>query len=219
MRVAVTGAAGRIGRVVHRGLANLGHQIIAMDVAPADDIRHVDVRDTAALVPLLRGCAGVVHLAANPNETSFEEALDSHLRLTHSVLEAMLAAGVPRIVYASSNHAVGFTPRAPNVTVETRARPDSFYGFGKASSEALCSLYHDRHGLAIACLRIGSFRTRPGNRRELSTWLSIAIVSVLRPLDWRVSELRKCLQRLTLGSGLMGSPPRGWARQPGRATR
>ena len=54
MRVAVTGAAGRIGRVVHRGLADRGHQVIAMDVAPADDVQHVDVRDTAALVPLLR---------------------------------------------------------------------------------------------------------------------------------------------------------------------
>ena len=172
MQVAVTGAAGRIGWVVHRGLADRGHQIIAMDVAPADDVRHVDVRDTAALVPLLRGCAGVVHLAANPNETSFEEALDSHLRLTHSALEAMLAAGVPRIVYASSNHAVGFTPRVPMVGAGTRHRPDTFYGVGKAACEALCSLYADRHGLAAVCLRIGTFADRPRTRRDLSTWLS-----------------------------------------------
>jgi uronate dehydrogenase len=123
-------------------------------------------------VPLLRGCAGVVHLAANPNETSFEEALDSHLRLTHSVLEAMLAAGVPRIVYASSNHAVGFTPRVPMVGAGTRHRPDTFYGVGKAACEALCSLYADRHGLAAVCLRIGTFADRPRTRRDLSTWLS-----------------------------------------------
>jgi len=172
MRVAVTGAAGRIGRVVHRGLGDRGHQVIAMDVARADDVQHVDVRDTAALVPLLRGCAGVVHLAANPNETSFEEALDSHLRLTHSVLEAMLAAGVPRIVYASSNHAVGFTPRVRMVGADTRHRPDTFYGVGKAACEALCSLYADRHGLAAVCLRIGTFADRPRTRRDLSTWLS-----------------------------------------------
>ena len=58
------------------------------------------------------------------------------------------------------------------LAVDTRARPDTFYGFGKAASEALCSLYHDRHGLTVACLRIGSFRDRPTTRRHLSTWLS-----------------------------------------------
>ena len=56
--------------------------------------------------------------------------------------------------------------------VDTRARPDTFYGFGKAACEGLCSLYHDRHGLTVACLRIGSFRDRPTTRRHLSTWLS-----------------------------------------------
>jgi uronate dehydrogenase len=172
MRVAVTGAAGRIGRVVHRGLADAGHQVVAMDTIPADDVEKVDVADSAALVPLLAGCAAVVHLAANPGETGFEESFDAHLRLTHSVLEAMLAAGVPRIVYASSNHAVGFTPRAPMVGVDTRPRPDTFYGVGKAACEALCSLYVDRHGLAAVCLRIGTFADAPRTRRDLSTWLS-----------------------------------------------
>ena len=80
--------------------------------------------------------------------------------------------GVGRIVYASSNHAVGFTPREPMLPVGTPARPDSFYGLGKVAGEALCSLYHDRHGIAVACLRIGSFRERPTTRRHLSTWLS-----------------------------------------------
>jgi len=60
------------------------------------------------------------------------------------------------------------------VDVDTRPRPDSFYGFGKAAAEGLCSLYHDRHGLDVAYLRIGSFRDRPTTRRLLSTWLSVA---------------------------------------------
>jgi uronate dehydrogenase len=172
VRVAVTGAAGRIGRVLHPGLADRGHDVIALDVAPADGVEAVDVGDSAALVPLLNGCDAVVHLAAKPNETTLEEALDTHLRVTHGVLEAMLTADVNRIVYASSNHAVGFTPRAPMVTVDTRPRPDTFYGVGKVACEAMCSLYVDRHGLSAACLRIGSFRDRPRSRRELSTWLS-----------------------------------------------
>ena len=118
------------------------------------------------------GADAVVHLAAIAAETDFSTAVDSHIVLTHRVLEAAVTHQVRRVVYASSNHAVGFTPRTPMLTVDTRARPDSFYGFGKAACEALCSLYHDRHGLEVACLRIGSFRDRPTTRRHLSTWLS-----------------------------------------------
>jgi uronate dehydrogenase len=172
MRVAVTGAAGRIGRVVHPGLADLGHDIVGIDLVDAPGVRPVDVRDTTALVPLLQGCDAVVHLASIAGETTFEVALDTHLRVTHSVLEAMLLAGVPRIVYASSNHAVGFTPRETMAGVVTRLRPDTFYGVGKAACETLCSLYVDRHGIEAGCLRIGSFGDRPRSRRELSTWLS-----------------------------------------------
>ena len=108
----------------------------------------------------------------SPQRPTSTTAVDSHIGLTHRVLEAAVAHRVRRVVYASSNHAVGFTPRTPMLAVDARARPDSFYGFGKAACEALCSLYHDRHGLAVACLRIGSFRDRPTTRRHLSTWLS-----------------------------------------------
>ena len=172
MRVAVTGAAGRIGRVAHPGLGKLGHEVVAMDIAPADGVESVDIGDSAALGPLLRGCEAVVHFAADPGETSFDGALNSHLRLTHSVLEAMRNVGVPRLVYASSNHAVGFTPRTELLSAQTRVRPDTFYGFGKAATEALCSLYADRYGIATACLRIGTFADRPQSRRDLSIWLS-----------------------------------------------
>jgi uronate dehydrogenase len=115
----------------------------------------------------------VVHLAAIAAETDFETAIDSHLRLTHRVLEHARTADVGRVVYASSNHAVGFVPRTELVRSDARPRPDSFYGVGKAAAEALCSYYHDRYRIAVACLRIGSFRDVPTTRRHLSTWLSV----------------------------------------------
>jgi uronate dehydrogenase len=174
VRVALAGAAGRIGRVVRTGLAARGHEVLALDVARADGVVSVDVGDTAALSPLLAGYDAVVHLASSAGETSFETALDTHLRVTHSVLEAMRSARVPRLVYASSNHAVGFSPRADRVSVDIRPRPDTFYGVGKAGCEALCSLYVDRYRFQIACLRIGSFEEIPQTRRHLSTWLSPA---------------------------------------------
>ncbi|HEU4842588.1 MAG TPA: NAD(P)-dependent oxidoreductase [Ilumatobacteraceae bacterium] len=178
MRVTITGAAGSIGRCLVGGLTAAGHDVRGIDRVPldgrfADRVVVADIAtDDGALDDVLAGADAVVHLAAIAAETDFATALDTHVRLTHRVLEAMVSGGVGRIVYASSNHAVGFTPRAASLPVATRARPDSFYGVGKAAAEALCSLYHDRHGTAVACLRIGSFRDRPTTRRHLATWLS-----------------------------------------------
>jgi uronate dehydrogenase len=91
---------------------------------------------------------------------------------TGVLLDAMVAHDVTRIVYASSNHAVGFTPRTDVVDEQAPPRPDTFYGVGKVAAEALLRLYVDRYGLdAVAC-RIGSFGERPENTRGLSIWLS-----------------------------------------------
>jgi uronate dehydrogenase len=178
VRVAVTGAAGRIGRCLLSGLTAAGHDVHGIDVVGVEEpwagrVVVADVGgDDAALASVLAGADAVVHLAAVSAESDFTTALHTHLELTHHVLEAARAHDVRRVIYASSNHAVGFTPRAAMVPVETRARPDSFYGVGKAAAEALCSLYHDRYGLDVAILRIGTFRDRPTSLRHLSTWLS-----------------------------------------------
>jgi len=178
VEVLVTGAAGRIGRVLLGGLAATGHDVRGLDSVAADEpwadrLVVADLAtDDAALDAAVAGTDAVVHLAAIAEETELGTALASHVGLAHRVLEAMRRHGVGRIVYASSNHAVGFTPRQPMLPIGTRARPDTFYGLGKVAGEGLCSLYHDRHGIAAACLRIGSFRERPTTRRHLSTWLS-----------------------------------------------
>lgn len=178
MKVAITGAAGSIGRVLLEGLTAAGHEVRGIDVVAADGpladrVTVADIgADDDALERVLTGGDAVVHLAAVPHESDFETALDTHVRLTHRVLTAATDAGVRRVVYASSNHAVGFTPRSERVDDTIRPRPDTYYGMGKVAAEALCSLWHDRFGTQIACLRIGSFLDRPGNRRNLATWLS-----------------------------------------------
>ena len=218
MRVAITGAAGRIGRCLMPGLAGAGHDVRGIDVVRpdeswADRVIVADLgSDDAALTKVLTDADAVVHLAAIAGETDFATALDTHLRLTHRVLEGARAHGVGRVVYASSNHAVGFTPRESMVPIDTRPRPDTYYGFGKAAAEALCSLFHDRHGLAVACLRIGSFREQPTTRRELSTWLS--------PGD-AIRLVNACLQTANLGFaviyGISKNTRRWWDDAPGRA--
>jgi len=217
MRVAVTGAAGHIGRCLMAGLADAGHDVRGIDLvrpdeAWADRVVVADVgTDDAALTEVLTGSDAVVHLAAIATETDFETALDTHVRLAYRVLERARDLDVGRVVYASSNHAVGFTPHAPMVETGTRIRPDGNYGVGKAAVEALCSLYHDRHGLAVACLRIGSFRERPTSRRELSTWLSYG--DAVRLVD-------ACLRTPDLGFavvyGISNNTRAWWDLEPGR---
>jgi uronate dehydrogenase len=214
MRIAMTGAAGRIGRCLTDGLSSVGHEVRGVDLVAAGggvivaDLAH----DDAALARVMDGADAVVHLAAVAAETDFATAVDSHIGLTHRVLEAAVVHRVPRVVYASSNHAVGYTPRVEMLPVDTRARPDTFYGFGKVACEALCSLYHDRHALTIACLRIGSFRARPTSRRHLSTWLS--------PGD-AVRLVDACLRSPGLGFsilyGISGNTRAWWDLSPARA--
>jgi uronate dehydrogenase len=80
---------------------------------------------------------------------------------------------VPRVIYASSNHAVGFTPRSEfPVPDYAFPAPDTYYGVAKVTGEALAALYHYRYGLDTICLRILTCYDKPPSVRSLSTWLS-----------------------------------------------
>ncbi len=179
MRVLVTGAAGSIGQVVTAGLTRLGHDVVALDrVRRTDGYEgnwHVaDCADPVAVSTVVGSeqLDGVVHLAGHPDEASLADSITSHTVTTAALLEAMVEHSVNRFVYASSNHAVGQTPRTALVSTDVRPRPDTFYGVGKVAAEALMSLYADRYGLDVVSCRIGSFGSQPQSVRQLSTWLS-----------------------------------------------
>jgi uronate dehydrogenase len=183
VRVLVTGAAGSIGSVVCSGLFDRGHTVTGLDRVPelegfTGDWFTADCADPDAVDAVFAAIAkagqldAVVHLAGNPSESSLPEALESHVVTTAALLDAMVRHGVTRIVYASSNHAVGRTPAGELLTVDVRPRPDTFYGVGKVAGEALLSLYADRYGIDAVAARIGSFLPQPESRRALSTWLS-----------------------------------------------
>ncbi|CAM3617801.1 NAD-dependent epimerase/dehydratase family protein [Nocardioides zeicaulis] len=180
MRVLVTGAAGSLGRTICPGLVAAGHDVVGLDLVPAPDgttfaWHEADCADPDAVEAVLDAerLDAVVHLAGFPDEASLPTELTSHVVTTAALLDAMVAHRVPRIVYASSNHAVGRTPREEGVLTEhALPRPDTYYGVAKVAAEALLRLFVDRHGLdAVAC-RIGSFLEQPATVRGLSTWLS-----------------------------------------------
>ena len=183
MRVLVTGAAGSIGSVVCGGLVDRGHAVTGLDLVPepegftgpwfTGDCADADaVEAVFAALAKGGGLDAVVHLAGMPTEASLQEELASHVLTTAALLDAMVRHGVSRIVYASSNHAVGRTPRSDLLGLDARPRPDTFYGVAKVAAEGLLSLYVDRYGIDAVATRIGSFLPQPETVRGLSTWLS-----------------------------------------------
>ncbi|MER7767010.1 NAD(P)-dependent oxidoreductase [Kitasatospora sp. NPDC096140] len=178
--VLLTGAAGRIGTCLRESLPAYGYRLRCFDRLPVPgepDAIVADLQDAAALAAAMDGVDAVVHLAGIPGEAPFGDILAANIEGTYRLYDAARAAGVPRIVHASSNHAVGFTERPADgstVRVDTPQRPDTYYGLSKCFGENLASLYADRHGIETVSLRIGSFAPRPRSVRMLGTWLSPA---------------------------------------------
>jgi uronate dehydrogenase len=176
-RVLITGAAGEIGTVLRAGLAS-HYGLRLLDVRPCANIGAgeeaivADVGDVAAVTAATRGIDCIVHLAGVPREGPWDQILPRNIAGTYNVFEAARASGVKRVIFASSNHVIGFYRVGKQVDENLPIRPDSRYGVSKAFGEAVGRLYADKHGLSVACLRIGSFRDTPKNARELRTWIS-----------------------------------------------
>lgn len=174
--VLLTGAAGRIGSALAARLPDHGWLVRGFDRVATPGGIVGDVTSAADLDAAFAGVAAVVHLAGLPTEAPWPVIRAANIEGTFQVFEAARRAGVPRVVYASSNHAVGFTPLADDPTVrlpsDLAPRPDTLYGVSKVFGEALGRYYADRYGLRVACLRIGTFDDRPTHPRSLSTWLS-----------------------------------------------
>ena len=176
--VLLTGAAGYIGTLLRGGLPERGHALRCLDVVPVTDTRpgeeHLvaDTTDLAAVTAAAQGAGAVVHMAGISTESTWEAIRHANIDGTYVALEAARLAGVPRVVLASSNHATGMSPRVENAQTDAQPRPDTYYGVSKVTMEALGSLYVDRYGLDVVCLRIGSALPEPRAPRHLSTWLS-----------------------------------------------
>ncbi|MEU6572804.1 NAD(P)-dependent oxidoreductase [Streptomyces sp. NPDC046805] len=179
--VLLTGAAGGLGTLMRSLLPEYGYTLRLFDARPVagePDAITADLGDTDALREAVRGVDAIVHLAGISLEAPFEQILRSNIEGTYHLYEAARREGVARIVFASSNHAVGFTPvprdGTPLIPVGTPRRPDTFYGLSKSFGEDLAQLYWDRHGLETVSVRIGSCFPEPTSVRMLSIWLSPA---------------------------------------------
>jgi uronate dehydrogenase len=176
-KILVTGAAGGVGTRLRKLLKGVYPSIRWSDLRRPDDVGTdedfvtADLADLAAVEKIVAGVDGIVHLGGYSIEGPWDTILQSNIVGTYNLFEAAHRASVKRVVFASSNHALGFYPRAQRVGVNVTVRPDSRYGVSKAFGEAIGALYADKHGLRVTCLRIGNVGDAPVDRRRLAIWL------------------------------------------------
>jgi uronate dehydrogenase len=177
-RILITGAAGRLGSRLRRGLAplarrlRLADRVPIADPEPHEEIATFDLDDANAALAAAEGVDGIVHFGGAPLESPWEEVLASNIRGSYNIYEAARKQGVRRVVYASSVHAIGYHELEAHIDAAAPHRPDSLYGLSKCFVEDLGRLYWDKFGVESVHLRIFSSFPEPADRRMLWSWLS-----------------------------------------------
>jgi uronate dehydrogenase len=177
-RVLITGAAGAIGSGMRASLKGvypylrLSDRVTPNDLAADEEFVAADLGDLAAVERICADVDGILHLGGRSVEDSWEEIHPANIVGTYHLFEAARRQGVKRVVFASTNHVVGFYRRTRRIDNRVQPRPDSRYGVSKAYGEALGALYADKYGIECLCIRIGNYGERPIDKRRLSMWLS-----------------------------------------------
>ena len=196
--VLLTGAGGRVGQAILNGIGDahewrlLDREPLPSDRLPGgvdeDDVIVADVTDRGAMADAMAGVGAVIHLAGDPRpEAPWNSVLENNIDGTQTVFEAAVEAGVEKVAFASSNHAVSAYETDERTPEKYRTdddylldgtelpRPGNLYGVSKAAGETLGRYYHDAEGLSVVCVRIGNLTEGhpPRNyERGQAMWLS-----------------------------------------------
>ena len=195
-RILITGAAGSVAGMIRPHL-RADYRLRLSDVKPIADLADgeeaamADLTDTSALDAIVSGVDGIVHLGGYPREADWETIHAANIVGLYNIFEAARRAGVRRIVFASSNHAVGFYPRTRTIPANVTVRPDSRYGVSKAFGEALASLYADKYAAEVLSIRIGNVAEKPTTDvRQRAIWVSPRDLCQLIRIGLEVPGLR-----------------------------
>ncbi len=172
------GAAGGVGQALRPLLSQIAEAVVLSDITSINDLRPnerfvaCDLADRGGVEALVTGVDGIIHLGGISLEKPFDLILQGNIVGLYNLYEAARAAGKPRIVFASSNHTIGYYRRDERIDSAVPTRPDPLYGVSKVYGEALASLYFDKFGQETLSVRIGSCFPEPRNPRMLATWFS-----------------------------------------------
>ncbi|MGD0431998.1 MAG: NAD(P)-dependent oxidoreductase [Acetobacteraceae bacterium] len=176
--VLLTGASGNLGRMLAKALAAEGWSLRLTDITPFPDplpagaaFTRADLNDGLTILRLADNCGAIVHLGGISVERPFEEVLGPNIRGLYHIYEAARRERA-RVIFASSNHSIGFHERNETIAADTQFLPDGFYGLSKAYGELMGRLYWFKHGVESVFIRIGSCFPEPTNARMLATWMS-----------------------------------------------
>lgn len=175
--ILITGAAGRIGTFLRPELAGK-YNLRLSDIEPITNLQpgeafmRADLSKMADMLRVTKGVDAVVHFGGQSGENDWEPILSANIVGFYNALEAARMNGVKRFLVATSNHAVGFYGCDEKIDHTVYPKPDSRYGVSKVFNEALASLYADRYGMEIFCVRIGNVNHKPIDRRRLAIWIS-----------------------------------------------
>jgi UDP-glucose 4-epimerase len=170
MQIAITGAAGRLGKVVVEDLLHEGHTLVGIDrLAPAElmansNVFYVQVDTTCyeALEDAMGGCNAIIHLAAHPSPHGYpdHQIHNENVVSSYNVLSAAAALGISRVCLASSVNAIGGAfSRAPRydyfpVDEQHPTYAEDPYSLSKWICEAQGDMFARRDpGMTIASLR------------------------------------------------------------------
>ncbi len=177
-RILMTGAAGGLGKVLRDRIKPWAEVVRLSDIAgmgearPGEELVQCDLSDKAAVMKLMEGVDAVLHFGGISTEAPFEAIMQANIRGVANLYEAAYKHGVKRLVFASSNHAIGYYKTTDMLDANMPTRPDSMYGISKVFGEQMSRYYYDRFGIETVCIRIGSSFPQPANKRMMSTYLS-----------------------------------------------
>ena len=177
-RILLTGAAGGLGRILRERIAPWAEVVRLSDLnevgtaGPNEEIVRCDLADKAAVMALVEGVDAILHFGGISTEAPFEDIMQANILGVANLYEAAHKHGVKRIIFASSNHAVGYYKTTDMLDASMPPRADSMYGISKCFGETMSRYYYDRFGLETVCIRIGSSFPEPANKRMMTTYFS-----------------------------------------------
>jgi uronate dehydrogenase len=177
-RLLLTGAAGNLGKHLRGEIGHLTDRLRLSDIndmgaaGTGEEIFQGDVADADLMMEITRDVDMVIHLGGQSIEGTWESVLNSNIVGFYNMYEGCRKNGVKRLIWGSSNHAIGFFPREQVIDASVYPRPDSNYGVSKVFGEAVAQYYWDKFNFETVSIRIGSCFPKPVDRRMLSTWLS-----------------------------------------------